>query len=67
MDRMRRRWLERATIKWSGIEIDVSAVPQLVKSELDINAANGKIIYVAVEPIACIYGEASQAWDLLAH
>jgi len=39
------------------LEIDVPAILQFGKSELDINVVNGDIIYVAVAPTAYMYGE----------
>ena len=39
------------------LEIDVPAILQAGKNELDVNVINGDIIYVAVAPTAYIYGE----------
>jgi polysaccharide export outer membrane protein len=39
------------------LEIDVPAILQFGKSELDVNVVNGDIIYVAVAPTAYMYGE----------
>ena len=39
------------------LEIDVPAILQFGKSELDLNVVNGDIIYVAVAPTAYMYGE----------
>ena len=39
------------------LEIDVPAILQAGKNELDVNVINGDIIYVAVAPTAYMYGE----------